>query len=227
MCDPATIAGVALSAVGSGLSAMEQQKNAERGAAARQAAAEAELQRQKVFRDEAQPMVASATQQTGAQQSLADLLSAQTKRTDAMTGAVTPETYTPALPSGGDVNREVVRKMAEAASGARDNAARAGKLQGWGDVGANQGLNLASTARGLNTVTDLAGGSVRLLPFEQDVAEYNATRKGPGMLGDLLGLAGKGIGLAGMTGFNPFKSGPSLGGLGSSTGASRGFGLRQ
>lgn len=227
MCDPVTIAGVALSAVGSGVSAMEQQKNAERGVAARRAAAEAELQRQKVFRDEAQPMVSSATQQTGAEQSLADLLTAQTKRSDAMTGAVTQDAYTPALPSGGDANNEVVRKMTGAADDARANAARAGKLQGWGDVGANQGLNLASTARGLNTVTDLAGGSVRLLPFEQDAAEYNATRKGPGMLGDLLGLAGKGIGLAGMTGFNPFKTGTPFGGLGSSSGASRGFGLRQ
>ena len=225
MCDPVVLGSMAVSAIGSGISAMEQNKLVEKGNAASQAAYQAELQRQKGFQAEAQPILADATKAQGAEQSLGDLLGAQNSRQQAMTGAIeqAPQ-YAP--PSG--ANEEIVRQVSKAAGEARDNAMRAGALGGWGDMGFAQALGMQGVNRNMAGIADQAGGSVRLLPMEQEAARFNATRKGTSGLGDLLQLAGKGGMLIGATGFNPFSSASSpMSGLGTSTGASKGFGLRQ
>lgn len=211
MCDPVTIGSIAVSAIGAGISGAEQNKLQKQAVASRNAATEAELIRQRGFRDQAQPIFQSAVAKQGADQSLGDLVTAQTERQGAMTGAVQDGAYQPAAPSNGVANEEVVRQVAKAAGEARDNAMRAGALGGWGDLQFGQGLGMQSVGRQMGTVSDFAGGSVRQLPGEQNAAYNNAMAKGTSGIGDILSLAGKGVGLANMAGFNPFggASGPT------------------
>lgn len=204
MCGPAGVViplvGMAVAAAGSAINASEQKKDLKRQQEARTAAANTELDRQKAFQQEAQPVFQGAFTANTPQANQQALNVARQERAAKVQGAQPmAEAYTPAPASATGANAEVVKRMAEASGKSRATAGRRADLGAWGDVGFTNRQAIGRAGDQLGTLSNLAGGSFRLLPYEQEAAARNAT-KGTSGFGDLLQLGGSAMSMYGMMG---------------------------
>lgn len=96
-----------------------------------------------------------------------------------------------------------------AAFNAQQNSAAA-DLRSFGDVLASKNLGTARDAGQLGAVNGFKAGSNAVLPLELQSA--NAAGNDMKMLGDVLGGIGTAATFAGLSGFDPFKSGATIAG---------------
>lgn len=211
MCDPVSIAGAALSAGGMMLNNREQAANIKRQTAARNAASEAELTRQRGYQQQGNEVFQGTLPKFTLPAQEAARVQAEQKRSGVMQGAVTDQGEYAAAPASAETaNKEIDRKVAQGTQSARTEAASKARLGAWQDLNFGNRVGLASSARKMDTTADFARGSARLLPFEIESAQRNAT-KSPSGFGDLLQLGGLGLGVAGGMGWNPFGGGAPAG----------------
>lgn len=201
MCDPLTIAGIALTA-GSTL-ANSIANNQVSGA--RTAALSAERERQNAFDAEAQTLNTQSQdryQDFGGQQgasasTLADFYRGQT------TGVPAPASAPPASTSAIAV-REEDKQRGAARDFTNQQADALGQLRSFGDVLGGISRGQGRDAMQIGTIGGLKRGSAGIVPFELDAA----AEAGDGMrfLGDLLAGAGNISTGAGLSGGNLFTS---------------------
>lgn len=204
MCfGPELLAGLVLSGAGTLYNNRQQQKNANRMQAARDNAFNLEMQRQDEYQGETADIFDKAAKRyEGANQAQQEN-QAVANRERNVGDLIKDENDRYALPTSGSapkvVRSEGARRMADAAAEAKGQAKRQAKLAGFGDVLFGNRLASAGTSNRLGTLSNFAGRSAQLMPYEQRSAANNA-RKAPGMFGDLLKLAGTGVSLYGMGG---------------------------
>lgn len=207
MCDPVTAAGAALSAAGTIYNAREQAKNQARAVNASNAATMAEMERQRGFQREADESFARTLGMTGAQATGEQRQRGQENRNQLAARIAPNIDFTEALPQS---TPQVVRSNIAAASANQtaesDARARAlAALQSYGDGSFGQMLNIGRGANQMRDINAASTGSANLLGLDRQAAARNA-QQAPSMFGDVLGMAGQGLSLAGFTGYNPFRS---------------------
>ena len=198
MCDPLTIAGVALS----GASIIANQNAASQAARARDNAMMAEADRQRGLREEASAISDTSRerytgfgqQQADTSQRLGDYFSTNTGQG----AAAEPPTAVGAGEGNIAVNNEIARQMSKAKQyGAQQNQAL-GELRAFGDTLGGIGVQQARDAGNVAQLGGFKRASADLLPSE--LAAANNKGAGARMLGDVLQLGGMvttGAGLAG------------------------------
>ena len=201
MCDPITLAGMALSAGGSLVSGREQAAAQQSAINAKNAALRAEMDRQKGFQDQAGRTFADTL---GLFQPEAQV-SQRADAIEARDAAVQPAVAAPIAPLPISASAPKLVKDTVQASGDKataDASARAPALagiSGFGDLFFNNDQNLAKSGAHLATTSNLSSASRGVNSVEQSVAFQNALNK-QGGIGELVGLLGKGLFLGGATG---------------------------
>lgn len=213
MCNPVAIAGAALSAAGTIYNSRQAAQNQARAINASNAATVAEMGRQQGFQREADESFAQTLGMTNAQATAEQRQRGEQNRNELAARIAPNIDFTEALPQS---TPQVVRSNIAAASANQsaesDARARAlAALQSYGDGSFGQMLNIGRGANQMRDINAASAGSAALLPLDRQAAARNA-QKAPSMFGDVLGLAGQGLSLAGFTGFNPFGSGNPPGG---------------
>ena len=219
MCDPVTIGGMVLSAAGSAVNGMETANNQRRQSAARSAAAAAEYERQRRFSEEGRATFDQSVRDQGPDAARTRTQEGQAQRRQALTGAVDTSpvnTGAPVEASAPNVVRsEIGRRVGDALGGARREATNLANLTGYDDGTQGGAFAMSRANNRLADTQSMAAGSAAIAPLEMEAA-YNNAYRNPSGIGDLLGLAGRGVTLAGATGWNPFgrgavaPSGPGL-----------------
>ena len=192
MCDPISLAGLALS-VGS---AVANNAAANEAAAARSSALAAERWRQqglesqqKKFSDESLEGLSDFSEDQGARaQTLADLYRGPTQTTEANAdaGTVAPE-------GAASITVREMAKQAGAAKGRTDaNAQRLANTRAFGDLLGQQMTGIQRNSSNIDQLTGFRRGSSDALTFELDSAAQQGA--GKRFLGDLLGGAGALVG---------------------------------
>lgn len=204
MCDPLTIAGVSLSALGTMKQQQDQQKNIARGIEARNDATASNFARQDAMQQRADSEFGDVLKRFDPNQQRRDEARAKTARQALATSSVTqPGSY---QVSGGNapavVKSEIDRVQGDTTAKSQAGAQRAGAVAALGDPRFNNALALDSSRGKLATTSDFARGIANLLPLEQSAATTNAY-KAPGPLGPLMQLGGQAATLAGVSGVGP------------------------
>jgi hypothetical protein len=217
MCDPLTVAGVAMSA---GSMLMNQQAAA-RVQRAQNDAMEAERIRQRGFDGERDPI------NTGARQRYENFEGQRQTKSQALgdyfannvapaTGQSAAPAETPTTVGAGAGNVVVDQQLADAMQRARAYGTQQdqalGNLRAFGDVLGDISVKQGRDAGQIDTINRFSKRSSELLPGELEAAK---SKGGSGLFGDILNLGGRvaiGAGLAGV--------GPSWGGLFGGGGAS-------
>lgn len=104
------------------------------------------------------------------------------------------------------VKSEIAKRMAEAVSGAREQARRLGTLGGYGDMWLGQGFENMQAGRDLAHNANFASGNMALLPYQQDIAEMRAYKPVSPIGGLLQGAGGLLSSYAGGGGALPRRS---------------------
>jgi hypothetical protein len=215
MCDPLTIAGVALS----GASMLANQQAAARVNKARDNAMVAEADRQRALREEAGAISDTSRerytnfgqQQGETSQRLGDYFAANTNR-----GAAAEQPMASGAGEGNvAVNNEIGRQVDKAKKyGAQQNQAL-GELRAFGDTLGGIGVQQARDAGYVGQLGSFKRASADVLPMELEAA--NSKGGGARVLGDVLNLGGRvaiGAGLAGKgPSFGDMFNRPSAGAL--------------
>src|SRR5690349_15064691 len=190
--DPVTLAlTTALAAGGAAINGYEQNQTQKRMIEARNAATQAELQRQQKLQQQSQAVLDNTMHDFTPQSQADNLAQAQTASTNAFTA------NTPAVSSASFVTPDAPRVVQDAADKkVGDVFSRAGKLNtAFGNLNGydrnffNNNINLNNSARKLKTVSDFARTSAAVNGLEQQDAYNNAFRRNSG-IGDLLSFAG-------------------------------------
>lgn len=208
MCDPVTI-GLGAASLGGGLwQRARANSDINRANKARSEQAQAELQRQREYRENSQQLLDNTRENVSRETHSDSVADAIAKRlATAATTAAKPEDAAVALRAGAP--KVVQDSVSAARQGARDDSqTRTAALASlFGNADALQGQNIAQSrsGAGINLISNLARRSAALNPYERDVAALNA-QKGPSLWADLLGGVGQ-LGLmAQLSGNNPFAS---------------------
>jgi hypothetical protein len=204
MCDPLTIAGIALTAgseVANGIAASKV-------AHARDDALAAERTRQSKLNQEANSVNAQSQDRyvdfSGKQdQAATDLGQYFTDQKIANANDNATATNALTIPQSGSnvVTREVAKQNAKADAYANQQGEALGKLRSFGDVLGDIGRQQARDAGTIGQIGGFKAGSENVLPLELDAASH----KGDGLktFGDILGLGGSLLTGAGLTGGGP------------------------
>ena len=191
MCDPITIAGLALTAGSTVANSIGQSQVA----AARNDALEAERIRQRALDQEAQALNTQSQdrykdfsgQQDQKAQELGDYFAGQQIEGQAAAGEQAAAAALPTSASNITVREEA--KQRSAASQFTDQQGRAlGELRAFGDLLGGIGRDQARDASLIGQIGGFKQGSSAVLPYELDAAA--SAGKGAQTLGDILGLAG-------------------------------------
>lgn len=205
MCDPLTIAGVALTAASSvaGMSAQSQVDSARNDVTNR------ELFRQGGFDNEAKAVNNQARDRyenvnAGAdakRKEIADFYKSNSGDlpTSGPTAGTMPTTSSNVIVQEGKKQRDKV-----GAFNTQQNESLAG-LRSFGDYFADAGLGTARDAGELGMINNFKKGSQAVVPFELQKA--NTAGNGTKLLGDILGGLGSVGTFAGLSGMNPFGGG--------------------
>ncbi len=191
MCLP--IIGALLGAVGSMVTANEQQKNAERQAAARNQKMELTLGRNDVIAKHSQDTLNNRLKKITPAAVSKDQGAEQAKRTAQVTSQVAdPTAAAGAIPLSGDapdvVKSALATKMLDVFQQGKTRAQALGKLGGYGDQWANQGYANADAGRNESIDNNFLNGNLAILPAQQDIAERNAYKPISPLGGILSGL---------------------------------------
>lgn len=191
MCDPLTIAGIALTAGSTVANTIGQNQVAN----ARNDALEAERIRQNAFDQEAQALNAQSQdryqdfgdQQDQKSQELGDYFAGQQIENQAAAGEQAAASAVPTSSSNITVREEA--KQRGAASQFTDQQGRAlGELRAFGDLLGGIGREQARDASLIGQIGGFKQGSSAVLPYELDAAA--SAGQGAKTFGDILGLAG-------------------------------------
>lgn len=227
MCTPLMAVAMGAQALGSVIQSREANKNAKRAVDARNDAFEVEQMRQRRLQDESGAEFGSAVGRFDPTAQRKQMGETREARTETLTDAV------PEMAAGGSgvpiqgsaptvVGGEIARAMQSAQAGARGSAGRLGKLGAYSDSLFNDNMALNRTRQNIGTVSNFAGRSAGLLPFEASIAAANSQKPSSGF-GELLQLVGSGASMAGMMGANPFGAGgPQVLGVGGAPSAKAG-----
>ncbi|MBO4228010.1 hypothetical protein [Bradyrhizobium neotropicale] len=192
MCDPLTGAALAASAGGSLINGMEANDNANRVAAARNAATLAELQRQRVYGDQARGEFDKSMDLYAPGAQAASLAKAQGDIGSIIQGNA------PTAESVGSITTANAPKVVATTEGNKlgavfsrigQNAINLGNLKGYDQNTFNTNLGLAQTGRDIDRIGDFSKTSAAVNKMEQNAAATNA-QKAPSGIGDLLSFAG-------------------------------------
>lgn len=204
MCDPLTIASMAVSAGTTMYQNQQQAKNMARMAEARNSATEDNFRRQDVLRSESKQQFGDVLNKFSPGEQAGREAAAGTRRAS-LTEAAIPQnnpyagvsTRAPSI-----VQNEVKRQVGEAGMRAGQQAGAGAKLASFGDVLLNNNIDLGRAQGQIRQTSDFSRGVAHLLPLEQNAAMNNAY-KAPGGLSNLVKLAATGGTLAGAAGLGP------------------------
>jgi len=202
MCDPLTIAATAATVGGSLITGRETANNNKRMVEARNAATQAELDRQHAYQDQAGGVFTDALTMFSPE-AVASRLSAAKGGAGATISGNLPGSYG-SINTGVAPNAAVTgeaRTIADLFGKAGERSTNMGNLIGYDQFGFDNKLNLTGTGRQLDTISDFSGNSARVGGLEQEVAPGNAY-KAPSGFGELLTMVGQlGGNFAGKGGF--------------------------
>lgn len=154
-----------------------------------------EMNRQNGFSAEAWPIFQGAADKRGAAKSGERYQQYVDKRVaDTSAPIVSPVTV------GGapqQVNNEIQRVAHNVGEVAAANARAKAKLEGYGDVAAEDSRDTIRAGSKLNTISDFARSSASILPAEFESNDYNAARENQDSLGSIFKMLGMGAGLYG------------------------------
>lgn len=210
MClDPASLISLGLGAAGQAISGSEAAANNKRMVEARNAATQAELDRQHAFQDQSTGVFNTALNTFSPDAQAASLAGNQgvARAFLASNGPTAANVGTIGIgPASAATGTNAARTIADAITKNTTNAENLGNLRGWDLTNQDNGITLAGSGRGIGTISDLAANSARVGQLEQTVNANNAYRPSSG-LGDLLTFAGNYAAYKGGTGINmPTKS---------------------
>lgn len=205
MCDPITIAGLALTAGSTVANTMAQSKIQ----AARNDALAAERIRQNTYDKEAAALNVKdqnsytnfADQQDAKSQELGDYFQSQQLSSQADTAAAAGEqTAAAALPTSASniTVQEEAKQRAKAKDFTDTQAASLGKLRSFGDLMGDLGRSQARDASLIGQIGSFKKGSSAVLPYELEAAQEKGNSLK--LFGDLLGLGGSVATAAGLGG---------------------------
>jgi hypothetical protein len=228
MCfDPITLglvaAGTGASMIGNSMQQSDATKAMVAEKNAKNAALKKYLDKAAVYSKEAAGISEGATAQFAPEAQTAMAEGANTARTDRVIGNMTPMSV--AMPATGSTNGTsliqdaVNKKYGETYTRKTDTAKKRAAFDSYGDVWADNSMNLLDPARKMKTVNRLSADAADLLGAQQDTAAYMAYKPSSGLgsalstVGGLLGgLAGSGL-LKGSGGSSSLSKG-TLGGTG-------------
>lgn len=209
MCDPVTIGAAAVGAAGSMISASEANSNQSRMINARNAATQAELQRQREFQAKSSGEFNKSLEAFNPQAQADQLAQAQTSAATALTnnaptaanvGSITTASA-PRVVAEGEAS-----KIADVFAKTAQSSQARGKLAGWDQRAFNNNVGLNDRGRNLDMTSDFAKTSSAVSGIEQKAA-YNNAYKPPSGIGDLLQFAGQVGGYKAGQGWSPFAGG--------------------
>lgn len=190
MCDPVSIGSLAVGAAGSALNGYEQSQNAAAQINARNAATQAELQRQKGYGAQTQAdfqksldVYAPGAQTQGLADSQGTVGDVLTRNTPANVGSIT----TAGAPRV--VGESENSRLGDVFQTAADRNTNMAKLKGYDQQMFGNKLALGQNARDIDMTGDFAKVSSGVSGIEQRAAANNAV-KPPSGLGSLLQFAG-------------------------------------
>lgn len=192
MCEPATLAGLALSAGGTFLQQREANKNASRVANAKNDAYEANIIRQKQYADEAGVAFNESTDNQGREAFDENQVSEADRVKQAFSSIKTTPDYNVGLRASAPKNVVNSRERESDAASAEtqrdvDNLAQ---LSGFQNALFNSGLDRNEFARKFGNIQDTASRDSRLLGLDINAAANNAN-KAPSLFPTLLKTAGQ------------------------------------
>lgn len=215
MClGPELLISMALNAAGSAINASEQRKTQKRQYAAKENALRLELDRQDRFQKEsalAFDDTLNNIKQNQSEQGVGDLVA---KRDQALQEGIDNAPRADFSTNIDEAAPKVVKdtiaaRLAEAVGKSKDEAKRLAKLRSFGDQRFENSLALSRGGADISTVGNFARQSAALNPYEQREA-YNNAYKAPSGVGDLLSLAGQGLGYFGASGGSIFPKGQDV-----------------
>lgn len=109
------------------------------------------------------------------------------------------------------VNNEIGRVAHNIGEVVARNAAGKARLEGYGDVAAEDAVDQSRASNKLNTISNFARGSSAVLPAEFESSDHNAAMSNQNPLGAILKLLGTGAGLYGA--YSPLGKTGSMGGM--------------
>lgn len=171
--------GAGLGTAGQMITAREQQKNAERQAAARNQKLDVAMQKNDALADQSRAEFDARQQKATAENIEQDRADKTAQREEQLTAAVnsTPAPTDSVSLAGSAptvVKSELAKKMASAMSSATDSAKAQAKLGGYGDAWLGQGFQDVAAGRNISKDANFAAGNMAILPFQQDIAEQRA-----------------------------------------------------
>lgn len=198
MCDPMTAAGLALSAVGTGLQIKNQNDNISRANEAKTGAYQDYINRQRGFQEESASAFGDNINNQGADNFADRQEDEQDRITKAFGEIRTTPDYQQGIVASAPKNVVIARQRASEEAGAEtdrdvDNFARLNSFQG---ATFNQGLDRNKYARAFGGIADRAVRDTNLLSLDINQA-VNNSQKPAGPLPTLLSAAGKGLSLYG------------------------------
>lgn len=217
MCfGPEMLLSLALTGAGQYINSREQSSSLKAQQNAKDAALRTELGRQSKFQEQSGQAFDDTLGKIKAsqtEQGMGDLIS---KRDEALQGAIdsapTGEYFTNISDSAPEVVKSsIAQKLGEAVAKSKEQAQRLAKLGANQDQVFNNNVAITRGGNDISTVSNFAGNSANINRAEQ-AADYANAAKNPSGIGDLLGLAGQGLGLYSMTGgtvFPKFEAPPS------------------
>jgi len=186
-----TVASTAASLGGKLLGSSNEAKNAQAKINARNAAAQQEQQRQRIFQQSNDAAINNTLQDMSSetqQQSFGDLVA---KREQAYTENAPPaaEFATISESTPQVVKSDLAKRVSDAISKSKAQAKALAKVGATGDVFQNNGLSINQAANSIGTTNGMARGSLTTNITEQTAAANNAGNKSS-LFGDLLSGAG-------------------------------------
>lgn len=192
MCDPITIGAMALAAGGSAVNGMEASNTRNSMIQARNAATQAELQRQREYQAQASGVQSDTMAKFTPEQQAKDLTTQQTTATKGFQDN-TPTIDSAAFTSGAGAPRVVqdaaAKKVGDVFTRASNLNTSLGGLTGYDQRFFGNNIDLNNSARKLGTINDFAKTSSAVGGLEQSAAYSNAYRPNSG-IGDIMQFAG-------------------------------------
>jgi hypothetical protein len=204
MCEPTTIAGIAMSMAGAAYNSHQQSKNEKAMANARNSAAEAEDIRQRGYQEESDATFGDSLAGFNKDDQEAAVTKKKEQRTAQIDRNVQNDEYSGGGAAPAVVKGEVARKINDAMKSGKSEAKNLANVGAWGDQQFGNKVALGRSSGILSETTDKARMSANLLPGDQRSAEHNASST-PNMFGDILQAAGQGTAMYGMAGNDIFS----------------------
>lgn len=189
----AALLGTGLSAAGGIMQQRNATQNAQRQAEARNERLRNTLAKNDKLAEQSRAEFDQRQKQSTAEQIEADRQNATQQRNDTAQEAIDTAPAATAAPSiSGSapqvVQSEMAKRIQSALGDARETAGAQAKLQGYGDAWLGQGFQDVEAGRNIGKNANFAAGNMAILPYQQDIAEFNAYKPASPIGGILQGF---------------------------------------